>query len=216
MIFTYHISFLGRQSVTTIPNLRLSLAGCLMCLNSWGSSAPGNVFVFFSLSRRGCRLLQGFAVSALQPACSVQESCQSAARTRTRHPRLPGRHRSGTTQKQRNFIPLCCQGRIECISRVNYVTAAEIYSLEFVFSSLTGCRSGESVPFCHSECQDCSPHCLCESKQCEQPVMSRATLLQVACTFLLCQTPPELCQTPPRTCSIICVSILAAGSGSGG
>lgn len=215
MIFTYRVSFLGRQSVTSILNLRLALAGCLMCLNSWGSSAPGNVFVFFSLSHRGYRVLQGFAVSALQPACSVQESCQSAAGTCTRHPRLPGRHRSGTTQKQPNFITLYCQGRIECISRANYVTAAESYSLEFVFSSLTGCRSGESVPLCHGECQDCSPHCLCESKQCVQNNLSRATLLHVACTFLLCQTPPELCQTPPRTYFIICVSILAAGSESG-
>lgn len=50
------------------------------------------------------------------------------------------------------------------------------------------------MPFCHSECQDCSPHCLCESEQCVFDTCSvQATVLGAACRFLLCQTPPKTC-----------------------
>lgn len=147
---------------------------------------------------RGHFLLQGFAVSALQCPRSLQEPCGSPAGTCTRHPRLPGRYRSGMMQEQLSSSSHSAV-RIECISGANYVTAVKVLLTRICF--LSSAQDVEVEGRCHFavvNAKTAAPTvCVSQSSVCVTPAVSRVTVLGAACRF-------PLCQTPPKTCFVIC------------
>lgn len=150
--------------------------------------------MLFSLPYRGYFLLQGFAVSALQCPRSLQEPCRSPAGTCTRHPRLPGRHRSGMMQEQLSSSSHSAVG-FECISDANYVTAVKVLLTRICF--LSSAQDIEVEGRCHFavvNAKTAAPTvCVSQNSVCVTPAVSRATVLRAACRFPLCQTPPKTC-----------------------